>query len=146
MKNSTRSYPRVHVDTARSGAIAQAGGVLLTRAAEASGLTAALRAELSPWRRPFATHDPGKVSCDVALSLALGGDCLADLALLRAEPGVYGSVASEATLSRTLSAGRRCRRRAAGGQPRPRDRPRTGLGAGRDAGTGLRRDRPRTRW
>ncbi len=103
MKHSTRSYPRVHVDTARSGAVAQAGGVLLTRAAEATGLTAALRAELGVWRKPLAVHDPGKVVSDLALSLALGGDCLADLGLLRAEPGVYGSVASEATVSRTLS-------------------------------------------
>ena len=103
MKNSTRSYPRVHVDTARSGAVVQAGGVLLTRAAEATGLTAGLRAELGPWRKPLAVHDPGKVVSDLALSLALGGDCLADLSLLRAEPGVYGQVASEATVSRTLS-------------------------------------------
>ncbi len=104
MKNSTRSYPRVHVDTARVGAVAQAGGVLLTRAAEVTSVTASLRAELSRWRKPLATHDPGKVVCDLALSLALGGDCLADLALLRGEPGVYGHVASEATVSRTLTA------------------------------------------
>lgn len=103
MKNSTRSYPRVHVDTARCGAVAQAGGVLLTRAAEATGLTASLTAELSIWRKPTAVHDPGEVASDLALSLALGGDCLADLGLLRAEPGVYGNVASEATVSRTLS-------------------------------------------
>ncbi len=104
MKNSTRSYPRVHVDTARVGAVAQAGGVLLTRAAEVTSVTASLRAELSRWRKPRPTHDPGKVVCDLALSLALGGDCLADLALLRGEPGVYGHVASEATVSRTLTA------------------------------------------
>ncbi len=104
MKNSTRSYPRVHVDTARSGAVAQAGGVLLTQAAEVTRLTACLRAELGRWRKPLATHEPGKVACDLALSLALGGDCLADLALLRAEPGVYGTVASEATVSRTVTA------------------------------------------
>lgn len=103
MKHSTRSYPRVHVDTARSGAVAQAGGVLLTRAAETTGLTAGLKAELGPWRKPLAVHDPGKVVSDLALSLALGGDCLADLGLLRAEPGMYGAVASEATVSRTLS-------------------------------------------
>ena len=103
MKHSTRSYPRVYVDTARSGAVAQAGGVLLTRAAEATGLTASLKTQLSPWRKPTAVHDPGKVLSDLALSLALGGDCLADLALLRSEPGVYGNVASEATVSRALS-------------------------------------------
>ena len=41
---------------------------------------------------------------DLALTLALGGDCLADIALLRAEPGVYGRVASDPTVSRTIDA------------------------------------------
>lgn len=104
MKHSTRSYPRVQVDTARSGAVAQAGGVLLTEVAEVTGLTSGLKAGLRRWRKPTATHDPGKILSDLALSLALGGDCLADLGLLRAEPGVYGQVASEATVSRTISA------------------------------------------
>lgn len=104
MKHSTRSYPRVHVDTARSGAVGQAGGVLLTRAAEITGLTAGLRAGLGRWRKPLAVHDPSKILSDLALSLAVGGDCLADLATLRSEPGVYGRVASEATVSRTITA------------------------------------------
>jgi hypothetical protein len=34
----------------------------------------------------------------------LGGDCLADAALLRCEPGIYGLVASDATVSRTIGA------------------------------------------
>jgi hypothetical protein len=41
---------------------------------------------------------------DLALMLALGGDCLADIALLRAEPGVYGPVASDPMVSRTIDA------------------------------------------
>ena len=52
----------------------------------------------------MAVHDPGKIITDLALSLALGGDCLADLALLRAEPGVYGRVASDPTVSRAIAA------------------------------------------
>jgi len=35
--------------------------------------------------------------------VALGGDCLADIAVLREEPGVFGSVASDPTVSRLLS-------------------------------------------
>lgn len=54
--------------------------------------------------KPFATHQPGKVLADLAISLALGGDCLADASLLRAEPGLFGPVGSEATISRTVSA------------------------------------------
>ncbi len=51
----------------------------------------------------MAVHDPDKVVSDLSLSLALGGDCLADLDLLRTEAGVYGPVASKATVSRTVS-------------------------------------------
>jgi hypothetical protein len=47
------------------------------------------------WRRPATRHDPGKVITDLALTLALGGDCLADVALLGAEPAVFGLVASD---------------------------------------------------
>jgi hypothetical protein len=39
---------------------------------------------------------------DLAVSLALGGDCLADIAVLRAEPAVFGLVASDPTVSRTI--------------------------------------------
>lgn len=59
---------------------------------------------LAPWRRRSARHDPAKVRTDLALTLALGGDCLADVALLRGEPEVFGAVASEATLSRAIAA------------------------------------------
>ena len=36
--------------------------------------------------------------------LGLGGDCLADIAVLRGEPGVFGPVASDPTASRTIDA------------------------------------------
>jgi hypothetical protein len=52
----------------------------------------------------MASHDPAKVICDLAVALALGGDCLADVALLRAEPAVFGLVASDPTVSRTIDA------------------------------------------
>jgi hypothetical protein len=100
----SRFYPRVQVDTADVPAVGQAGGVLLTETVRASGLDAGLSAALEPWRKPLAIHDPGKVVLDLALTLALGGDCLADIALLRAEPRVYGRVASDPTVSRTIDA------------------------------------------
>ena len=49
-------------------------------------------------------HDPAKVVLDLAVTLALGGDCLADVAVLRGEPGLYGLVASDPTVSRTIAA------------------------------------------
>lgn len=83
--------------------VGQAGGLLLTRTAVVSGLTQGLSTALTPWRKPFATHDPGKIISDLAITLALGGDCLADAALVRSEPAVYGKVASDPTISRLIS-------------------------------------------
>ncbi|MEZ3162267.1 IS1380 family transposase, partial [Microbacterium sp. BWT-B31] len=101
---TTGVYPRVHVDTADVPAIGQAGGVLLTETARATGLDRVLSAALGSWRKPLAVHDPGKVILDLAVMLALGGDALSDIATLRAEPGVYGAVASDPTVSRTITA------------------------------------------
>lgn len=39
---------------------------------------------------------------DLAVAIALGGDCLADAALLRAQPELFGAVASDPTISRLL--------------------------------------------
>jgi len=49
-----------------------------------------------------AVGDPGKIVLDLAVALALGGDCLADVNLLRAEPAVFGPVASDPTVSRLV--------------------------------------------
>lgn len=104
MSKPTALYPRVYLDAAPVGAVGQAGGVLLTATAEATGLARALRTALAPWRKPLAVHDPAKVVLDLAVSVALGGDALADAAIVRSEPGVYGPVASEPTISRTIAA------------------------------------------
>ena len=102
MRNSSGLYPRVQVDTAGAGVVSQAGGVLLVEAARTAGLDRALTTALGRWRKPLAVHDPGKIMLDLAVTLALGGDCLADIAVLRAEPGVYGLVASDSTVSRLI--------------------------------------------
>jgi hypothetical protein len=95
-------YPRPVVDTAASNVVSQAGGVLLTETARSVGLDRALSFALAPWRAPTAVHDPAKVLLDLAVTLAVGGDCLADIAVLRAEPGLFGLVASDPTVSRTV--------------------------------------------
>jgi hypothetical protein len=84
--------------------VSQAGGVVLVETVRAVGLDRALSVSLAPWRKPMALHDPAKVVCDLAVALALGGDCLADVALLRGEPAVFGLVASDPTVSRTIDA------------------------------------------
>lgn len=102
MKRTGRVYPQAGVDSGQCRAVGQAGGVLLTRTVNATGLGRALSTGLARWRKRFAVHDPGKVIADLAVSLALGGDCLADVGLIRCEPGVYGSVASDPTISRLI--------------------------------------------
>ena len=103
MKQTTGFYPRLKVDTSGRTAVGQAGGVLLTSTVKAAGLEAGLSAALAPWRPASAVHDPAKVLLDLALTLALGGDTCSDLAVVRAEPAVFGPVASDPTLSRTIA-------------------------------------------
>ena len=104
MRNRSGLYPRLAVDGQGRKVVSGAGGVLLTRTAATVGLGQALTAALAPWRRPAARHDPGKVLLDLAISLAMGGDCLADIAQLRAHPQVFGPVASDPTVSRLIDA------------------------------------------
>lgn len=102
MKKTTGAYPGVHLDATDNAAVGQAGGIVLVETIRASGLHTALSEALGPWRRPLAVHDPAKALLDLAMALAVGGDCLADVNLLRAEPGVYGRVASDPTISRLI--------------------------------------------
>jgi hypothetical protein len=48
-------------------------------------------------------HSPGKIITDLALAVALGGDCLADVAMLRAQPELFGPVASDPVVSRLVA-------------------------------------------
>lgn len=93
MKKGIGSYPAVRVAGGGRQVVSQAGAVLLVETIRKTGLDRMLSAVLTPWRKTRAVHDPGKVLLDVALSVALGGDCLADVAMLRSEPGVFGPVA-----------------------------------------------------
>src|SRR4051794_17642253 len=102
VKNRSRCYPGLAVDGRGARVLPNAGAVLLLRTAEGAGLEAALGEAAGPWRAPWARHDPGKVLLDLAVSLAIGGDCLADVAQLRAAPEVFGPVASDPTVSRLI--------------------------------------------
>jgi hypothetical protein len=99
----TARRPRIVVSADGTGIISQAGGLLLTQALRATGLDAGLSAALGRWRPGRAVHDPGKVIADLAVTLALGGDCLADIAMLRAEPELFGPVASDPVVSRLIT-------------------------------------------
>ena len=83
--NTFGLYPRPRVDVATVPAVGQAGGVLLTETVRTIGLAAELSWVLAPWERQFSRHDPGKIFTDLALMLAVGGDCLTDAGQTRCE-------------------------------------------------------------
>ena len=86
-----------------AGIVSQAGGLLLTRTLHVTGLDRALEAALERWRPGRAVHGPGKIVTDLVVALALGGDCLADVAMLRAQPDLFGPVASDPVVSGLLT-------------------------------------------
>jgi hypothetical protein len=65
-----------------------------------TGLARGLSENLARWRAPRVVHDPGKIAADLAAAVALGGDCLADIAVLREQPQLAGPVASDPVVSR----------------------------------------------
>lgn len=69
----------------------------------AQGLAKQLSARCRVWRPPLAVHDSGKIVLDLALTVALGGDAACDIGPLRAQPGLFGLVASDATVSRPVA-------------------------------------------
>lgn len=100
---NTTAGPSLVLDPVRESLVSSAGGLLLHQTLRRSGLTRALSTALRPWRARRAIHDPGKILADVAVAVALGGDCLADLAVVRAQPHLFGRVASDPTVSRLIN-------------------------------------------
>jgi hypothetical protein len=101
---NTPRRSKITVSADGKGLVSQAGGLLLAEAARVTGLGPGLSGGLARWRAPRAVHDPGKILTDLVMTLALGGDCLADVAVLRAQPGLAGPVASDPVISRLVAA------------------------------------------
>ena len=103
MKNNARTA-KVAVSSDGKGLVSQAGAVLLWETMRVTGLGRGLSQALERWRAPRAVHDPGKIVADLAAALVLGGDCLADIAVLREQPHLAGPVASDPVVSRLVAA------------------------------------------
>jgi Transposase DDE domain group 1 len=126
----TARHPKIMVSADGTGIVSQAGGALLTRALRATGLDCGLEVALERWRPRRAVHGPGKIITDLAVALAMGGDCLADVAMLRAQPQLFGPVASDPVVSRLVS-------RLAGDAPRALKAIRAARAAARQRAWGL---------
>lgn len=94
----------VTVDVTADGAglVSHAGSALLSQVADRLGLTQALSARLAALKCRRRGHDPGRVIRDLAVTLAGGGECVADLGVLRDQQELFGPVASDSTAFRTI--------------------------------------------
>jgi hypothetical protein len=99
----TAGSRKIMVSADGTGVVSQAGGLLLTRTLRVTGLDRGLEGALERWRPARAVHSPGKAVIDLAVALALGGDCLADVAMLRSQPELFGPVASDPVVSRLIA-------------------------------------------
>jgi hypothetical protein len=86
---------KLHVSADGTGQVGHAGSALVAGAADRIGLTQALSGAMAPTRERRSAHDPGVVLRDLAVMLADGGDCLADLGAQRDQPDLFGGVASD---------------------------------------------------
>jgi hypothetical protein len=61
-----------------------------------------LSVRLTSLKQRESGHDPGRVVRDLAVMLADGGDCLADLGAVRDQDALFGAVASDSTAFRVI--------------------------------------------
>jgi hypothetical protein len=80
----------VEVTADGEGLVGHAGASLLAEVADKTGLTRALSLGLAGMKERRSGHDPGLVVRDLAVMLANGGDCLADLGGLRDQLALFG--------------------------------------------------------
>jgi hypothetical protein len=98
----TGTRPKVVITGGARGVVGHAGTRLLTDLADRTGLSGGFVDALGLGRVRRAVHEPGRVAVDLAVLLADGGETIADLAVLRQQPGLFGPVASDPTAWRVL--------------------------------------------
>jgi hypothetical protein len=84
------------------GLVSHAGSALLAQVADKAGLTRALGFAVGDPGLRKGSHDRGRVIRDLAVMLADGGDCLADLRAVGDQAALFGSTASPSTAFRVI--------------------------------------------
>ena len=101
---ATTTRPRITATTDGDGVVSHAGTPVAGRRRRRGRVSAVLSDALAGLRVRRSGHEPGRVLTDVAVMLADGGEAISDLAVLRDQPEVFGTVASTATAWRVLDA------------------------------------------
>ena len=102
--HSSRSVRRAKVIPDGKNLVGHAGAALLGELADRSGLTEAMSVAMADCGISWHTHDPGVVLTHLAVAIADGADCLADIAVLKGQEDLFGPVASVATAWRAVHA------------------------------------------
>lgn len=92
----------VNVTADGDGMVSHAGSALLAQVADISGLTGALSEAITEPGLRAGSHDRGRVIRDLAVMLADGGDCLADLRAVGDQAVLFGETASPSTAFRVI--------------------------------------------
>jgi nucleoside-diphosphate-sugar epimerase len=98
----TKLHGRPLISADGAGVANHAGSLLIHELADRVGLTSALSRACAPAFRDVRVHDPGVVLRDLAVMIADGGDCLSHLCVLRDQPELFDTVASDATAWRVI--------------------------------------------
>jgi choline dehydrogenase-like flavoprotein len=100
--NATNVVERVQVMGGDGQVVSQVGLHLLGELADRLGLSSGYSGAV-PWSGDRApAHDRGRLLTQVAVMVAGGGACVADMAALRDQPDLFGDVASAPTIWRAL--------------------------------------------
>ncbi len=100
MHQSTPVFPSVPVAFTGQSLVSHAGVKVLTGFMDALGFGGLCEDRLGQFVPPEARHRPGRLIGSLAAMLAAGGEHASDLDMLRAAPGLFGQLPSNATVSR----------------------------------------------
>lgn len=103
MLNTTPIFPSVSAAPTNQALVSHAGLRVLSSFLNALDFRRLSEDRLSQFVPRMAMHRPGKIISDLVLMLAAGGEQVTDVDQLRAAPGLFGNVASEATISRFMA-------------------------------------------
>ncbi len=102
--HDSRATQPMRVTTDGKNLVSHAGTALLSELADRTGLTEGMSFAMSACGINWHTHNPGVVLTHLAVAMADGADCLADMASLREQAELFGPVASIATAWRAVEA------------------------------------------